>query len=246
MTENNSWRKPTWHIVMATMAGIFFLSSLGVWQLLRGEEKKQIQLEIEARKNSAPQTFSFPITDPASLRFQRIRVQGRFISNKQFVLDNRYLDHHVGFNILTPFKIYNSDRVVLVDRGWVPLTGSRETLPNVDVDENLRTLVGSVYVPYSKAFSLGEIDSSISWPRLIQFLDFELLSSRIGQDLMPLSLRMQAGQEDTYKAKWRIYETSSSKRNYGYAFQWFAMAITVLIIFVVLHRPRPISRSNNK
>ncbi|MGH1537832.1 MAG: SURF1 family protein [Gammaproteobacteria bacterium] len=242
MTENKYWRKPTWQIVMATMAGIFFLSSLGVWQLLRGEEKKQIQQEIETRKNSAPQTFSFPITDPASLRFQRIRVQGRFISNKQFVLDNRYLDSQVGFNILTPFELHNSDKVVLVDRGWLPLKGPREELPIVDVDENLRTLQGTVYVPYGKAFSLGAIDTSISWPRLIQFLDFKLLSTRLGQELIPLTLRMEAGQADTYKAKWAIYEVSSPKRNWGYAVQWFAMALTVLVIFIVLHMPR----SSNK
>lgn len=240
MTENNRWRKPTWQILIATIAGIFFLSSLGVWQLLRGEEKKQIQFEIESRKNSEPQAFSFPITDPASLRFQRIRIQGRFISNKQFVLDNRYLDHQVGFNILTPFELSNSDNVVLVDRGWLPLTGSRDVLPNVEVDENLRTLVGAVYVPYGKAFSLGAIDSSITWPRLIQYIDFSELSTRLGQELQPLTLRMEAGQADAYKAQW-VMLASSPNRNWGYAAQWFAMALTVLIIFIVLHRPK----SNN-
>jgi len=250
VTEKNPWRKPKLEIVLATIAGIFFLSSLGVWQLLRGAEKNQIQLDIEARKNNAPQAFSFPIADPASLRFQRISAKGRFISGKQFILDNRFLDHQVGFNIFTPFELHNSDKVVLIDRGWVPLEGSREELPVIDVDEKLRTLVGSVYVPYGKAFSLGEIDESRHWPRLIQFLDFELLSTRLGEDLMPLTLRMEAGQDDTYKAKWRIYEASSPRNNYGYAFQWFAMALTVLIIFIVLHRPKsgpkPISKPNNK
>lgn len=241
MTENKRWRKPTWQILIGTIAGIFFLSSLGVWQLLRGEEKKQIQLEIESRKNSAPQVFSFPINDPAGLRFQRIRVQGRFISNKQFVLDNRYLDHQVGFNILTPFELSDSDKVVLVDRGWLPLTGPRDVLPNVEVDENLRTLVGAVYVPYGKAFSLGAIDASITWPRLIQYIDFNELSTRLGRELLPLTLRMEAEQADTYKAQW-VSIASSPKRNWGYALQWFAMAITVLIIFIVLHRPQ----SSNK
>jgi len=249
VTENKHWRKPSLQIVMATIAGIFFLSSLGVWQLQRGEQKNQIQQENESRKNSAPQAFSFPITNPESLRFQRIRAKGRFISNKQFVLDNRYLDHQVGFNILTPFKLYNSDKVVLIDRGWLPLTGSRDELPNIDVDEKLRTLVGSVYVPHGKAFSLGEIDHSLSWPRLIQYLDFEELGIRIEHELLPLTLRMEADQSDVYKAKW-IVVASSPKRNYGYAFQWFAMALTVLIIFIVLHRPKsgpkPISKPNNK
>ena len=238
MTDINRWRKPTWQVLLATIAGMFFLSSMGVWQLMRGEDKKQIQLEMEARKNSQPQAFNFPIEDPASLRFQRIRVQGSFISSQQFVLDNRFLDHQVGFNVFTPFKLHNNDKVVLVDRGWIPLKGSREVLPNIEVGEDLRTLVGAVYVPYGKAFSLGDIDDSTSWPRLIQFLDYKLLSARLGKELMPLSLRMEEGQADAFKAKWKLYEASSPKRNYGYAFQWFAMAFTVLIIFIVLHRPR--------
>jgi len=245
VTENKRWRKPACISVVATIAGVFFLSSLGVWQLQRGEEKKQIQFENESRKNKPPQELNFPITDPASLRFKRIHVKGRFISNKQFVLDNRYLDHQVGFNILTPFKLHNSDKVVLVDRGWLPLKGPREELPIIDVDEKLRTLVGIVYVPYGKSFSLGEIDSSTSWPRLIQYLDFKELSTRLEHELLPLTLRMEAGQPDTFKAEWVIY-ASSPKRNLGYAFQWFAMALALLVIFIVLHMPRSITRSNNK
>lgn len=237
MTENKRWRKPAWQILIATIAGIFFLSSLGVWQLLRGEEKKQIQQEIEHRKNSEPIAFSFPITDPASLRFQRFRVQGKFISNKQFILDNRYSNHQVGFNIITPFKLLDSDKVVLVDRGWLPLKGPRDQLPNIEVEENLRTLVGAAYVPYGKAFSLGAIDSSITWPRLIQYLDFKQLGTRLGYEVLPLTLRMQAEQPDTYKAQW-VTIASSPNRNWGYAVQWFAMALTVLIIFLVMHRPR--------
>jgi len=223
-------------MVLGTIAGVFFLSSLGVWQLQRAGEKEQIQQANESRKNNPPEEFSFPISDPVALRFQRIRAQGSFISDKQFILDNRYLDNQVGFNILTPFKLNDSDKVVLVDRGWIQLTGSRDQLPNINVNNNLRSLVGMVYVPYGKAYAVGEIDSSQDWPRLIQYLDFNELSDRLGYNLLPLTLRMEAGQDDTYKAKWLIY-ASSPKRNYGYALQWFAMALTLLVIFIVMHRP---------
>ena len=245
MTEKKHWRKPSWQVLAAMLASVFLFSSLGIWQMQRAEEKKQIQQEMQARKDSQPQAFSFPITDPASLRHQRIRVQGKFISGKQFVLDNRYLDHQVGYNILTPFKLSDSDKVVLVDRGWLPLKGPRENLPNVEVDNNLRTLLGTVYVPYGKAFSIGEIDHTKSWPRLIQFIDFELLSDRLGQDLVPLTLRMEAGQADTYTAKWAIV-SASKNRNLGYAFQWFAMALAVLVIFIVLHMPKSKNINNEK
>lgn len=238
MTENNRWRKPSWAMAIATAAGVFFLCSLGVWQLQRAEEKKQIHQANESRKNIPPQELNFPITDLVNMRFQRVRVQGRFISSRQFILDNRYLNRQVGFNILTPFELHNSDKVVLVDRGWLPLKGPREELPTIDVDENLRTLVGMVYVPYGKAFSLGEIDDGTNaWPRLIQYLDFKELSMRLEHELVPLTLRMDAKQVDTYEAEWIIY-ASSPKRNLGYAVQWFAMALTLLIIFIVMHLPK--------
>lgn len=240
MTENNRWRKPSWLIVIATVAGVFFLSSLGVWQLQRAEEKKQIQQENELRKNNPPQTLSLPTTDVASLRFQRMRVQGEFISSKQFVLDNQVLEHQVGYNILTPFKLHDSEKIVLIDRGWVPLIGSREQLPEVEVGEELRTLVGMVYVPYGDAYSLGEIDSTTTWPRLIQHIDFKALESRLGQKLLPLTLRMEAGQPDALKAQWALF-AATPKRHLGYAVQWFALALTLLIIFIVLHRPKAIS-----
>ena len=244
MTENNRLRKPSWFSVIATVLGVFFLSSLGVWQLQRAEEKKQILHENESRKSNAPLAFNFPISDPASLRFQRIRVQGKFISDKQFVLDNQVLDHAVGYNILTPFKLDNSTKIVLVDRGWVPLTDTRESLPNIEVDEDVRSLVGMVYVPYGKAYSLGEIDNgATTWPRLIQFLDFKALETRIGENLLPLTLRMDANQEDVFKAKWTLF-AASPKRHLGYAVQWFALALTLLVIFIVLHLPKSTENSD--
>ncbi len=244
MTETNRMRKPSWFSVMTTVLGVFFLSSLGVWQLQRAEEKKQIQYENESRKSSAPVAFSFPISDPTSLRFKRIQVQGKFISDKQFVLDNQVLDRAVGYNILTPFKLANSTNIVLVDRGWVPLTDSRDHLPNIAVNEDLRSLVGMVYVPYGKAFSLGEIDNGTkTWPRLIQFIDFEALETRLGENLLPLTLRMDANQKDVFKAQWALF-TASPKRHLGYAVQWFSLALTLLVIFIVLHLPKSTKNSN--
>ena len=245
MTENNRWRKPSWLSVIATIVGVFFLCSLGVWQLQRAEEKRLIQQENESHKNNPPQTLNFPITEPTSLRFNRIRLQGQFISSKQFVLDNQVLEHQVGYNILTPFQLHDSEKIVLIDRGWLPLIGSREQLPEVEVGEEMRTLIGMVYVPYGEAYSLGEIDSTKTWPRLIQFLDFKALELRLGEPLLPLTLRMEANQKDAFKAQWILF-TATPKRHLGYAVQWFALALTLLILFIVLHIPKSTKETNEK
>ena len=82
------WRKPSWIILIATVVGVFCLSSLGVWQLQRAEEKKQILQNYELQRNNTLQSIRLPVTQPEKLRYQRTQLQGRYISSKQFVLDN--------------------------------------------------------------------------------------------------------------------------------------------------------------
>ncbi len=229
------WRKPSWLVLTVTAVGIFFLSLLGVWQLQRAEEKKQILQNYELQRNNTLQDIRLPVSEPEKLRYQRIELQGRYISSKQFVLDNQVHDHQVGYNIFTPFKVIDTDFIVLVDRGWVPIERSRDQLPEIDVDENLRTVMGQVYAPYGDPFTLGEIDNGdTQWPRLIQFLDFSALSQRIGFNLQPFTLRLDKDQQDGYLRAWKIFAFSPD-RHLAYAVQWFALALSLFIIFIVLH-----------
>lgn len=236
------WRRPSWFILIATFVGIFCLSSLGIWQLQRAEEKKQILRDSEQQANNTPQNISLPVYEPEKLRYQRIHLYGHYISNKQFVLDNQIQNHKVGYNILTPFKVADTDFVVLVDRGWVPMEKSRELLPEIKVSETLREVIGVVYAPFGEPFTLGEIDNGdIQWPRLIQYLDFAALSQRLEISLQPFTLRLDSDQQNGYLREWEIFAFSPN-RHIAYAAQWFGLALTLLIIFIVLH----VSKSKSK
>ncbi len=244
MTTNNTWRKPSWLITSITVLGVFFLSCLGAWQLQRAEEKKQIILDIKRQNNSNPEKLELPIDDVTALRFKKVELQGHYIPSRQFVLDNQVLDYQVGYNILTPFMLYGSKLVVLVDRGWVALGPSRKSLPNIDIDGELRTVVATVYVPFGEPYTLGEIDNGeTDWPRLIQYLDFAALETRLEHKLLPLTLRLEAGQDSGFITKWPT-ATLTPKRHLAYAVQWFALAITLLVIFIVLHMPRQSKESS--
>ncbi len=230
--------KPSWLSVIATIFGVFFLSVLGVWQLHRAEEKKHILIKIEQLKKSAPVKLSLPIYNPSTLRFQRVQLQGKYLSSRQFVLDNQVHQHQVGYNILTPFLLDGSQTVLLVDRGWVPLGRSRAELPAISIDEQSRSIIGSVYVPFGDPYHLGEIDNGeTTWPRLIQYLDFEALGDRLELELQPFTVRLEAYQTGGFKTEWPVF-AFTPKRHLAYAVQWFALAITVLVIFVLLHLPR--------
>ena len=229
------WRKPSLLILIATAIGVFCLSSLGVWQLQRAEEKRTILRNNELQSNNTPQSIRLPVTEPEKLRYQRVELRGKYISSKQFILDNQIHDQKVGYNVLTPFRISNTDFVVLVDRGWLALEKSRQILPEVTVSEEMRTITGTVYALFGKPFTLGEVDNGeTNWPRLIQYLDFDALGNRLGKTLQPFTLRLDSEQKDGYLREWQIFAFSPN-RHIAYAVQWFALALTLLVIFVVLH-----------
>ena len=235
MAKKITWYKPSWFILLTTIIGISIFSSLGIWQLQRAEYKKQILLENERRKNSAPINLTLPIDDPTTLRYQRVSIQGHFISSKQFVLDNQMHQHRVGYNILTPFLLEASNTIVIIDRGWVPMGADRNNLPSVSIDEEPRSIIGTVYVPFGKPFHLGGLDDGQdSWPRLIQYLDFIVMGERLEQNILPLLVRMEPNQSGGYITEWPVFAFTPN-RHLGYAVQWFSLAITVFIIFLYFH-----------
>jgi surfeit locus 1 family protein len=243
VTEINRWRKPSLFNLLLTLVVASLLSSLGVWQLQRADDKKQMQLDNEQRKNTSPLRLELPFEVDESMRFRPIRAEGTFMNSRQFVLDNQILEHRVGYHVFTPLLLKDAETVLLVDRGWLPLIGSRDQLPDVSVDEALREVVGTVYVPYGQAYSLGTVDNDGSeWPRLIQYLDFEQLQARLGMQVLPMTLRIDAEQKDALNAQWPLVATRSSKQlsyevHIGYAVQWFALALTVLLLLIILHSP---------
>lgn len=243
MTENNRWRKPSLFILVLTIVVASLLSGLGVWQLQRAEEKKQMELNNNQRKNELPLALELPFKVDENMRFRPIRAEGKFINSKQFVLDNQILDHQVGYNIFTPLLLDDDETVLLVDRGWLPLKGSREQLPDINVGEALQEVMGTVYVPYGKAYSLGTVDNDgLEWPRLIQYLDFEQLQERLGMNILPMTLRINAEHKDALTAQWPLVAIRSNNQlsyevHIGYAVQWFALALTVLVLLLLLHSP---------
>jgi surfeit locus 1 family protein len=64
-------------------------------------------------------------------------------------------------------------------------------------------------------------------------LDFERYRSSTGLKLQPVMILQKDQTNDGLVREW-IRPDSGSAKNIGYAFQWFAMALAVLIIYLVL------------
>ena len=236
-------RKHFWFIQLVTLVLLITFIVLGMWQVNRGNFKEEIQRRTTDNRQEVTSLVDLPFDDPAQWRYQLIKLRGHFVSEKQFLLDNQIRDQQAGYSVLSPFYVQKSGTWVLVDRGWIPQGSNRAEFPVISVHEKPVEILGSVYVPYQKAFTLGEIaqGEDLGWPRRIQYVDYEELSARLGGVLQPFTLRLHPSEASGYRRDWLNTQLSASK-HYAYAFQWFALAAAIVVLwFVYFVRPAFIS-----
>lgn len=209
---------------------------LGTWQLNRADEKRAMLKDFERSARQSPAELILPVEEPENWRYRKVSISGRFDHDRQFLLDNQVNRGQVGVNVMTPLKLQYQQQAVLVDRGWLPLSRNRANLPDIDVTSKPVNLTGRVYVPYKKAFHLGELDEEdrFGWPRLVQYLDFEELSDRLGYAVAPLTIRLDPSSPYGYRRNWPTAPPISPDTHTAYAMQWFTLAGVSVIIYIAL------------
>ena len=190
------------------------------------------------RQNQPPiplnkETIQMPIED---IIWHRVSMSGEFLNDKNIILDNQIVEEKAGFLIYTPFKILDSNKIILVNRGWYSLSNSRKDIPNIPPIKEIQTIEGEISQMPSSGISLGKVitekldESSFR----LQKMDYEVLSSLISKDLMRYVVKLKNPIFDKTYVLDSGMPVPDSDKNYGYAFQWFAMAFTLFIIFIRL------------
>ena len=205
---------------------------LGCWQLDRAEEKRELKRLFEQRKILSPVDIT-DLSQNQDLRYRRVRLRGEFVNQQVLFLDNRIHRGQFGYDVVNPFKLINSDLWVMVNRGWIQGDRSRRTLPAINVVEGEVELLGEIYVPQGKMLSLGARPIN-TWPRVVQSLDIEALSQSMGKNIFPYSVRVDVDAKGAYFPNWIVVNVQPQK-HIAYAFQWFAMAVTLLFIVLLVN-----------
>ncbi|WP_347330155.1 SURF1 family protein [Marinimicrobium locisalis] len=204
------------------------LLSLGIWQLQRAEEKRERQGELEAVQSQPPEIL--PGADLGQLsEHRRLILTGYYWPGRNWLLDNRQRQGKVGFEVVTPFEL-SDGTVLLVNRGWIRGERDRSTLPDPAVPEGEVTLFGEWWSPSDHPLLEGE-GASAGWPKVILSIEPELMAETLGEPLGGHYVKLDDGSPGALITQWQQYEISAAK-HLGYAVQWFAMALAVLLWFV--------------
>lgn len=220
--------RPSLRLGAAALAGIALTVSLGNWQTRRAEEKLALGRELDdASRHTVLNLPSRPVAE-RNYEFRRISARGEYAPKYTVLLDNKVLHGIVGYQVLTPLRIAGGDTYVLVNRGWVAAGARREDLPQFPTPGGMQTVEGVALVPNPYIFELGTktIEGSV-WQNLV----LARYAKWSGLKLQPVVLQQTSSAADGLARVWKRPDTGVN-RHRGYAFQWYALATTILIAYV--------------
>lgn len=217
------------------------LAALGLWQLQRAEEKRDLQAEYDRRTSEAALQLGTDTRDAQSLRYRRVRARGVYEASYQILIDNRVHRGVPGYYVVTPLKLEGSEARVLVNRGWVALGASRAQLPAVEAPAGAQEIAGVATIPLEKVFTLGA--PAVGWQPVWPHLDMQRAASSMPFTVLPVVVLLDADVAHGYTREWARLDAGIALHQ-GYAFQWFALAaLAVVIALLIARRARSARRA---
>lgn len=226
--------KPALLPTLATVIMVIVTAFMGTWQLNRAAEKAALQNEYDLRATAPPMVLPGTIMSPTQAAYRKFEAYGKFEEKWQIYLDNKIHNGVAGFYIIAPLRIRHSDIRVLVNRGWIRAGRARDTLPSVATPGEEVRIVGIAQIPSKKIF---ELSADRIQGKVWQNLDLESYQKTVPFAIQPFVLLQQSASSDGLVREWPRPDTGRSM-HLGYAFQWYALSIVLIIIYIVVNAKR--------
>jgi len=229
--------RPGLLVTLAFLAVLPVLLGLGLWQLERAAEKTAIRDRYVARGEMAPVEVGAEPLEAEAMDYRRARVPGRYRPELTIFLDNQVLDGVPGYHVLTPLKIEGARRFMLVNRGWVPWGESRRSLPDIDTPSGALELSGRLREPPEDYFTLEDEPADAGFEKRWQNLDLARYERVTGLSVSPLVLELAPSEQQGggFVRRPTRYQDEWIQRHKAYAVQWFALALVLVVLYIVLN-----------
>jgi surfeit locus 1 family protein len=227
-------RARRWLAGVAALAAVAATFGLGQWQWGRAQQKVALHAAQVARGAMAPLDVPAVLAAPlAEADLHRpVVLQGTWAALHTVFLDNRQMQGRQGFYVVTPLVLRTPPgqpaQAILVQRGWAPRNfADRTALPPVQTPAGPVTVQGRLAPPPAK---LLEFDSAPQGA-IRQNLDLAAFRAETGLDLLGVAAVQVGAASDGLSRDWPEPVHTAGK-NYGYAFQWWALSALTLALYV--------------
>ena len=218
----------------------------GLWQMSRAAgkidkaEKLTSQIALPPLNLNAKPQWTLAEADS-----RRLVVEGAFLADQAIWLDNRPQPRasgskagsgQSGFYVLMPFQVAGFDNTVIwVQRGWAPRNREdRLALPPINTPGGELRIEGIGIAQPDRVFELGDGGVGGNSPvRIQQNLDLTKEAGRHRWQQIPFVLKqMSDSEKDGLMRNWTA-AASGVERHYAYAFQWFALALSAFLFWLI-------------
>ena len=215
---------------------------LGRWQLGRAHEREAQQAAIEAQgaksKMGNKAVAEAGAADALGLLHRSAALRGSWLAVHTVYLDNRQMQGKPGFYVLTPLQLEGSAASILVQRGWVARNFSqRDALPQVLTPAGVVEVRGRLAGQPPRLLELGGVAENAGITKgpqsglIRQNLNLQSYAKETGLRLLPVSLTQTGTASEGLLRDWPQVASGAGK-NYGYAFQWFALSALMAGLYI--------------
>ena len=215
------------------------LNELGFWQISRAHEK-QARLD-KLSNNQRSELTSLKLMDQEVIdHFGKLQLEVVLAERFNLLVENKIQNGNLGYHVLNLVQDIESNRYLLVNRGWIDGIADRSQLPQVKLPRNDWKIKGRIYQINQQVLSGdAELESHGKILRL-PVLDVHmvsLLEKRFEVSIEPYLLRLDKSVVDSFEIDW-AWVSMSPDKHLGYAIQWFGLSLAFLIIsiFVLITR----------
>lgn len=229
-TQGFHWQ-PNKNLLFLSLCLFPLMIALGFWQLDRADEKQRILNQYNANQQASPAGVE-ALHSRTNLQYRSAWLEGELDAKRRIILDNRVANGKPGYEILEALNVAGMGQMILVNRGWVPASLDRNILPQIEAVEGQVKFRGVLYQ------SLGgyRLDDGISqvaeWPARVGWITAERAEELFADSFFPYQLRLDQDSPGALQTGWPTVSVQPAKHT-GYAVQWFAMALVLLIMTVI-------------
>ena len=223
---------------LAGLVLFLLLIRLGFWQLDRAQEKQALETRYQAQINAEPVNLGQAIRHSGQAQqmyWRKCILTGSYDPQTVFLLDNQVWRGDVGYQVFSRFVLPDGTSV-LVDRGWVAAPGTRSEAPEIHTATGPVTLTGVAKpAPVSGIRLKPDVAESLGSNLVrVQRIDLAQVGVHYDWELLPYVVRLDPPATDGLS--WNGTAPGFGReRHLGYAFQWFALATTLLVIYIVVN-----------
>lgn len=229
------------HLLVVVL--VVVMGNLSAWQFHRLDERRTFNEEVRSRGSLPAVDISDLIGLPADdVEWRPVVVRGSFRPQDEVIVINRSQNNTAGVDALTPldFSLDGRDYVVLVDRGFAPLSAEIPPPPSGEVE-----ILARARKPQQRRLG-GLTDPAEGVLREVQRIDINRLADQMkstdNQTVLPFYVDLinyPTGDDLLYSVRdlARVADPELTEGSHlSYAIQWIIFSLCAIVAWMILVR----------